>query len=285
MSNTISGAGIACIIAAIVGGGLKAFGIEIPVLNSIRRQLLLAAFGAVLVCAPLLNWVRLSSQATLEPNPEQKARVLATLPTQTVVQELATTRDPTIFAPLFKSAFVPVSWSNLDAVLQVDRILGSRLIELYVKSYNEETKENELKRLTEDEIKERDYLRNTIKDISSDVGPLLKGPRPAGQKLDLRRGCFGDCDWRGVNLYGANLDNFDMRSSNLKGADLGEVTSFQDMYMYRTAWWEAKRISPELLQYLLLNSPYEPANTYGPQEYRVSARDYEDSVARLKAGK
>ena len=42
-------AGIACLVAAIVGGGLKAFGIEIPVLESGRRQAALGALGAVLL--------------------------------------------------------------------------------------------------------------------------------------------------------------------------------------------------------------------------------------------
>jgi len=48
MENTFFGIGIACIIAAIIGGGLKAFGMEIPLVNSVRRQLLLGLFGAVL---------------------------------------------------------------------------------------------------------------------------------------------------------------------------------------------------------------------------------------------
>jgi hypothetical protein len=46
---TILGAGLACVIAAIVGGGLKAFGVEVPLLTSVKRQLLLGALGAALV--------------------------------------------------------------------------------------------------------------------------------------------------------------------------------------------------------------------------------------------
>jgi hypothetical protein len=55
MGTTLLGAGIACMIAAIVGGGLKAFGIEIPVLASARRQLALGAFGALLLVAAFLS--------------------------------------------------------------------------------------------------------------------------------------------------------------------------------------------------------------------------------------
>src|SRR5262249_10610588 len=43
--------GLACIIAAIIGGGLKAFGVEIAVLRSWKRQALLALFGAMLTAA------------------------------------------------------------------------------------------------------------------------------------------------------------------------------------------------------------------------------------------
>ena len=45
MNNVLLSAGAACIIAAIVGGGAKAFGVEIPVLSSVRRQLALGIVG------------------------------------------------------------------------------------------------------------------------------------------------------------------------------------------------------------------------------------------------
>jgi hypothetical protein len=44
-------AGIACMAAAIVGGGLEAFGIKVPLLHSVRRQVVLALFGCVLLIA------------------------------------------------------------------------------------------------------------------------------------------------------------------------------------------------------------------------------------------
>jgi len=51
MNETYFGLGIACIVAAIVGGGTKLFGYEIPVVDSLRRQLLLAGFGLALAGA------------------------------------------------------------------------------------------------------------------------------------------------------------------------------------------------------------------------------------------
>jgi hypothetical protein len=51
MSNTLLGLGIVALIAAIVGGGLKAFGFEFPAVNSARRQISLGALGIVLILA------------------------------------------------------------------------------------------------------------------------------------------------------------------------------------------------------------------------------------------
>ena len=49
MDSTLLLLGIACIIAAIVGGGLKAVGFEFPPLSSIGRQIGLGSLGVILV--------------------------------------------------------------------------------------------------------------------------------------------------------------------------------------------------------------------------------------------
>jgi hypothetical protein len=49
MENTLLGGGIACVLAAIVGGGFKAFGIEVPVIASNLRQLVLGVAGVALI--------------------------------------------------------------------------------------------------------------------------------------------------------------------------------------------------------------------------------------------
>ncbi|MGZ8200512.1 MAG: hypothetical protein ACXWUC_06955, partial [Methylosarcina sp.] len=54
MENTLFGVGVGCIIAAIIGGGLKAFGMEIPLFNSIKRQVLLGLFGLILITSPFV---------------------------------------------------------------------------------------------------------------------------------------------------------------------------------------------------------------------------------------
>ena len=72
MKSTLFKTGIACIIAAIVGGGFKAFGIEIPLLQSVPRQLLLGIFGGILLIlsfAVTADKIDRSSQNHLESSP------------------------------------------------------------------------------------------------------------------------------------------------------------------------------------------------------------------------
>lgn len=45
MQTTLVTAGVVCVIAAIVGGSLTAFGIKVPGVKSLTRQVLLATFG------------------------------------------------------------------------------------------------------------------------------------------------------------------------------------------------------------------------------------------------
>jgi hypothetical protein len=49
MDTTLFLLGITCIIAALVGGGLKAVNFEFPVINSPTRQIALAVLGIILM--------------------------------------------------------------------------------------------------------------------------------------------------------------------------------------------------------------------------------------------
>lgn len=54
MENTLLTAGIASVIASVVGGGLKAFNIEIPLLETSLRKVLLFIVGLVFICGSLI---------------------------------------------------------------------------------------------------------------------------------------------------------------------------------------------------------------------------------------
>ena len=71
MQNNLLVAGIACIMAALIGGGLRAFTIEIPLLSSLRRQIMLGLFGAILMALSLAQWTRSESSASPIPTPHR----------------------------------------------------------------------------------------------------------------------------------------------------------------------------------------------------------------------
>ena len=54
METILLTTGLVCLIAAIVGGGLKAFNIELPGIASVTRQILLGALGLSLLSVSLL---------------------------------------------------------------------------------------------------------------------------------------------------------------------------------------------------------------------------------------
>jgi hypothetical protein len=54
MATTLLTTGLVCVIAAIVGGGVKLFGGSVPVIPSSMRQLGLGVFGGVLLPAAYL---------------------------------------------------------------------------------------------------------------------------------------------------------------------------------------------------------------------------------------
>jgi hypothetical protein len=76
LNTTLAVIGLVFVGAAVVGGGLKALGIEVPLLASRSRQLLLAVVGAVafvvaLVAPQLNSGNQGSSKASLPPSGDQ----------------------------------------------------------------------------------------------------------------------------------------------------------------------------------------------------------------------
>lgn len=67
MQITLLTLGLVCVAAAIAGGGLKAFNIEIPTLDSLARQLLLGAFGLIVGA---LGWCCVQGPSAPPPPPE-----------------------------------------------------------------------------------------------------------------------------------------------------------------------------------------------------------------------
>ena len=49
LNTTVLLCGLVCVVSAIVGGGLTAAGWQFPIVNSVRRQMLLGIFGLILI--------------------------------------------------------------------------------------------------------------------------------------------------------------------------------------------------------------------------------------------
>jgi hypothetical protein len=78
MNIPILSAGIACVIAGIVGGGFKAFGVEIPSLEIQRRQVTLALFGVVFIVASSTEiWTPFVAQIATSTRPKLACRRIA----------------------------------------------------------------------------------------------------------------------------------------------------------------------------------------------------------------
>jgi hypothetical protein len=200
------------------------------------------------------------------------------------IEVLTTTHDPIVFEDLFKIALMPVQWTNFDEVMRLDRILGPRLGYLYDRTNEEGKKDGSLSNLTPEERREYDFLLSAVKTISNSVAPLLKGPRPESQTVDLTSSWITDCDWSGVNLSKADIENINLQNATLKGANLDGITSFNRAYFYATAWWEANRIDPLLLKHLKQTASYEQTKDalFGPHYIKVSPEEYRQSLAHLE---
>jgi hypothetical protein len=90
MHQTFIIAGVVCVIAAIVGGGLKAFGVEMPLLNSTPRQIILGIAGIVFLFFGM-GWNNGPDDKTpIEPE-KKKDSVPTSVP---LVQEMRITASP-----------------------------------------------------------------------------------------------------------------------------------------------------------------------------------------------
>jgi hypothetical protein len=54
VENSFLVLGIACVVVAIVGGGLRVFSVDVPLISSSKRQVLLGLFGLILI-SPVVN--------------------------------------------------------------------------------------------------------------------------------------------------------------------------------------------------------------------------------------
>jgi hypothetical protein len=199
---------------------------------------------------------------------------------------LATTDDKPLFLSLFGAAFVPVGWNNLDRVIQLDRALAARWAPLLTKASNSSSAAHGPNLNAQERISD-DYLKYAVDQVSVQVGNVLKAPRPAGAIPDISATQFEFGDWNGADLNGANLDNMWLSWTDLNGADLDNVKQFSGAYFEHVAWWQAGKMSAELLHYL----ETDPSSRYNAEikDYgshangSFSHKEYADDIKRLES--
>ena len=187
-----------------------------------------------------------------------------------VVRLLINATDSTVFDDLFRGLFVPVDWSNIDQVLRLDRGLVPKALALYAKSWDPDRQLNDMSKLSDSEARAYNYILYVLPQLCAAVGSVLRTSRPSGQNLDLSGTLFNGCDWSGANLTDTQLTSSIVRYVNLENADLGATAGFDRADFWGTAWWKAKRLSPDLAAFLREKFPCNPKNKYGPSSESVS---------------
>jgi Pentapeptide repeats (8 copies) len=200
---------------------------------------------------------------------------------EAAVNLLANSSNPSFFSSLFGTALAPVTWSNLDRVVRLDRALVARANPLWAKTANVEKETVDTTRLSPEELDIYRYVDGALPVISSQVGSVLKTPRPDGVPADLSGTLFRSSDWQGIDLSGVNLENAELTWTSLQNAEMAGLTRFSGAILYRTAWWEAKSINRPLLEYLMVRSPFKPGAAYGPRNVVIQQPDYDKAIQRL----
>jgi hypothetical protein len=213
------------------------------------------------------------------PKYGERARELA-------VSLLSNTSDSTFFTSLFGPALTPITSSNLENLLRVDRRLRVRVKPLDDKTWDDSKKTNDRARLSKDDLAAYRYiLDDALPQITAEMGSFLKtlsSSAAPGIHLDLSNTEFTNGDWQNVILKGVNLDNAEIAWTNLRDTQL-DVTEFNGLYPYGTAWWEAKSINPEFLEYLITNYPLQVGRAYGPRDEIKSQESYDAAIRRLRS--
>lgn len=181
-----------------------------------------------------------------------------------VVRLLINTTDTAVFDELFNGLFVPVDWTNIGELLRLNRGLTPKAVALYFKTWDSDKRLTDLSLISESEKQTYNYLEHALPKLSAAVGYILRTSRPSGINLDLTGTLFTTCDWSNVSLTDAKLNNCVLRFANLENADLGPTVDFDWVDFMFTAWWKAKRLSPNLRAYLREKFPCDPNTRYGP---------------------
>jgi len=202
---------------------------------------------------------------------------------EAAVNLLVNSSDPAFFTTLFGTALVPATWVNMDRIVRLDRALYARYGPIRDKTWDSKRQINDTTRLTTQELATYSYVRSVVPVIASQIGTVLRTPRPPGTQIDRSGTYWWNADWKGVDLERVSLENIELKYVSLKNAELAGVTQFSGAVVTGTAWWECKSINKPLLEFLKTNFALDTQMTYGPLDLKVKPEEYDEAVRHLES--
>jgi hypothetical protein len=203
----------------------------------------------------------------------------AELARQTAIRVLLHTKSFDDFVDLFGSFVEPISWKNLNQVLDLMRSVSITVGPLLDKAWVDG--KEDYSGFSAQEKDTYDLLVQERTFLGAKAASILRQARESLDPVDLNNLGFDNTDLTGADLRNAYIAPASWNLVNLDGADLRGITSFQNGWFYNTAWWHASHIDKPFLEYLAERFPFKPdqlANT--PQG--ISAEEYAKNLERLR---
>jgi uncharacterized protein YjbI with pentapeptide repeats len=214
--------------------------------------------------------------------------------------------EPNVFSDNFAALLERTDWDNFKHLKNISR---AQLAYYYKYRKDSERLEDQQKRskaelpvLYEDPSFLLNASGTNVVTASKGLVQFLRASlnsRPANIELDLNGCAIWEQDVSNMDFNGANLEMLDMYNSNLSGANLSGAKLYRAYIGYsnvkdadfsgvqasesnwgRTAWWRAKKISPDLLKHLQDKYKFSPEEEYR-DDMTKDFSEYQKEVERL----
>lgn len=222
---------------------------------------------------------------------------------EVAIQILGHMADEDVFDSTFPDLMSRTAWWNLQDIANISKQLNEgydmaddQLTSLTEERDNIKSSTNYSKAVIAQRLKSTDkefdnlnHLRTAseheLATVSKAVARLLKDPatqhRPRDYDLSLANMQFvSGTGLSGIDLSYAIIRGTDFYKCDVSESDFSNITDFDDSNWKGTAWWRAKKISPELLKYLTDNWKFDEKQEYYNDQSK-NAAEYEKFVKAL----
>ena len=185
------------------------------------------------------------------------------------------------FEMLFRDLMERTTWNNLSDIVKISKRLNEDFYMADADLEEFEQKGDLIK--SKRAAQARSAFLAQLEFVSHSMADFLrKYGRPKQRPLRLNSFVFLDTDLSAVDLSNAQIQYAEFDDCDVSDVDLGEITVFGRSLWPGTPWWEAKRISPELLTYLITNWSYETNSAYLNGSWTNSIEQFETALKRLQ---